>query len=323
MKKKIKVDSNNSESDFFLLKKLSHKSKTDLTSAEYQRLTFFRDNSLEFSELVPEFCKLNYPLDLLDPDQIRSNISDEIIPLVSSIDRQQVIDSTNTSLLESADDQIHGRICLAEYQTAGRGRHGRSWVAPFASGLCFSIGWQFFKKIDQLQLISLLPAVALIRILKSLNLKNVGVKWPNDILCDGDKLAGILIEMPKNISDPNRHTVVIGLGINVYNRAQLIEQPWTSLDQKLDLIPSRSKLAGLLITEIFGLLKKVEEEGFENIRNEWRTYDLLINKPVAVLVGDEKQNGISRGINDDGSIIVEINGELKSFMSGEISLRAV
>ena len=261
--------------------------------------------------------------DLLETEKIRSKIPEKILSLISSIDRYDEIDSTNSALLNLPIDQQHGKICLAEYQTAGRGRYGRDWIAPFASGLCFSLGWKFQKEVKEIQLISLLPAVALIRVLHSLGLKKAGVKWPNDLLCQGEKLAGILIEIPANNS--TSQSIVIGIGINVYNRTGLseqIQQPSTSIDQQLDQVPSRTTLAAMLITELLGLLQIVEKEGLAMIRDEWRRYDVLINTPVKLVSGGNSISGTSRGINDDGSLSVEIDGELKQFFSGEISLRA-
>ncbi len=324
MKKQKKVDVNQSKSDQFLLHKLSHVKTIDLSTKEFQRLQFFNDCGLEFKKLDPVSCQLKYPLDLLDNVQVRSEISEDTARFISAVELESVIDSTNSLLLNLTKDQQHGRVCLAEYQTEGRGRQGRQWVAPFAAGLCLSIGWQLQQKVDQLQLISLLPAVALIRVLKSMGLQNIGAKWPNDVYCEGDKLAGILIEIASSQSDIQ--SIVIGMGINVYNRTVMlanIDQPWTSLDQHLDSVPARSQIAAMLISEIFLLLQTVEQNGLESIREEWRQYDLLINKPVSVVLCQVEQRGFSRGINNDGSISVEINGELRTFMSGEVSLRLV
>jgi len=189
--------------------------------------------------------------------------------------------------------------------------------------LCLSLGWQFRSSVEQLQLISLLPAVALIRVMHRIGLKDARVKWPNDVIYNGQKLAGVLIEIPANNS--GFQAVVIGIGLNVYNRSELSEQilqPWTSIEQQLQVTPSRNELAAMLVTELFELIQTVEQDGLQMIRDEWREYDGLKNTSVNLLNGKQKEKGISRGINDDGSLCVEINGEFKRFSSGEISLRS-
>ncbi len=334
--KLIEVPIKHFESDLALLNKISSSARTGLaqlvtvkndaeTSLQdiYQRLKFFQECGVEFSTLDQKFCQLRYPLDLLDVDKINTKISAKILSLISSFEQHHVIDSTNSRLMNLSADQQHAKVCLTEYQTAGRGRYGRQWIAPFASGLCLSLGWQFRNKVEHLQLISLLPAVALIRVMHKIGLKCAGVKWPKDVICIGQKHPGVLIEIPANNSE--LQAVVIGIGLNVYNRSKLSEQilqPWTSIDQQLEETPSRNELAAMLITEVFGLIQVVEQNGLGMVRDEWRQYDDLKNTSVTLLNGKHKEEGISRGISDDGSLCVEINGELKQFASGEISLRS-
>ena len=330
------MPNNNYESDLALLKSISSATKTNLVDLAstvndakitsqnvYQRLKLFQECGVEFLTLDQHSCQLSSSLDLLDIEKLKKNIPQEILSIIPSFERHNVIDSTNSVLMNLPADQQHAKVCLAEYQTAGRGRHGRQWIAPFASGLCLSLGWQFRSTVEQLQLISLLPAVALIRVMHKVGLKDAGVKWPNDVICNGEKLAGILIEISANSS--GLQAVVIGIGLNVYNRSELSEQilqPWTSVDQQLQTTPARNELAAMLITELFELIQTVEQDGLDMIRGEWREYDGLKNTPVTLINGKRQEQGISRGISDDGSLCVEINGELKQFSSGEISLRS-
>lgn len=289
----------------------------------FQRLKEYQASGVEFLQLDSQSCQLKYPLDLLEIDRIRSGIPEIILSQLSSIERHTVLDSTNSALLNLPAEEQHARVYLAEYQTAGRGRFGRQWVAPFASGLCLSLGWQFQKNIDQFQLISLLPAVAVIRTMHKIGLDEARVKWPNDVICRGHKLAGMLIEI--SAKNPGVQGVVIGVGLNVYNRTEMsaqIQQPWTAIDQQLDSLPARSELAAQLITELLRLIQTIEQGGLTEIRNEWQCYDALKNRSVTLINGKQKQKGISRGISEDGSLCVEINGQLKQFVSGEITLRS-
>ncbi len=265
-------------------------------------------------------CRLSYPLDLLNVVSIKENLAEVITGL--SFDLYGSIDSTNTAISQLAFEEQHAKVCLAEFQTAGRGRHSRQWLAPYASGLCLSLAWRFKRQVEQIQLISLLPAVALVRVLRRLGIEQVGAKWPNDIICSGRKLAGILIEMlPNKLLQP---TIIIGVGLNVYNRSGLVKvpQPITTIEDLLVEVPKRNELAAVLISELVFLLQQAEQSGLESIRDEWQAYDVFNNKPVCFVEGGNSTRGISRGINEDGSLIVETNIGLKSYISGEISLRA-
>ena len=322
-------------SDQALLNRISPTAVTDLSqltngtvgkqfSVEdvYRRLAFFQECGVEFDILQRQYCQLRYPLDLLDIDKIKLRIPENLSSIISAIECHTIVDSTNSTVLNSSVEKQHAKICMAEYQTAGRGRHGRHWLAPLGSGLCLSLGWHFLNKVQHLQLISLLPAVALIRVLHNIGVINAGVKWPNDVICNGQKLAGILIEKSANYSAGQ--AIVIGVGINVYNRSKLseqIQQPWTTIDQQLETVPSRNELVASLITELLCLIRTIEKEGLDDIRDEWRSYDALINTSVSLVNGKQRETGIAQGINDDGSLSVEINGELKRFISGEISIK--
>ncbi len=286
----------------------------------YCRLQFFQACGLAFNQLNKDGCRLEGPLDLLDTDQIHAQLPASVSSLIESLTWHSVTESTNKELLNATLSERGIAVCMAEYQTRGRGRHGRNWIAPFAASLCLSVCSQISRKIDNIQLISFLPAVALIRVLHQIGIQKVGVKWPNDVICNGQKLAGILIDMTA------RGAVVIGIGINVYNRAGYfgrIQQPWTSIDQHLTTVPPRNELTSLILSELVSLMQVMENQGLDGIREEWSTYDLCRDKHVIMDNGSQILEGIAQGITRDGSLCVEIGNETKYFISGEISIRGI
>ena len=287
----------------------------------YHRLKFLQACGMAFDLLNMDRCRLNNRLDLLDKHTILSGFPVSVSQHLASIELHSTLDSTNQYLLEFPQEVFAGRVCLAEYQTAGRGRHGRQWIAPYASGLCLSISWCFASPIERFSLISLLPAVALANVLRDLAIP-VAFKWPNDVICQGKKLAGILIEVPQH--QLQARSVVIGMGVNVYTTPTMqesITQPWVALRELMENCLSRNELATRLIAELVNLLSRVESQGLSVITDAWRQYDMMKDKAVQVWRSQEVYSGIARGINDEGALLLESAGEIREFVSGEVSLR--
>ena len=256
------------------------------------------------------------PLTLLDK---------KIIKKVSGFEHvhvEQILASTNQYLLEKIPDLTNGQTCIAEYQAAGRGRRGREWVSPFASHLYFSMYWRLDAGIEKASGLSLLVGIAVVNALEKLGIQGVGLKWPNDLYYQGKKLAGILIELQAQASDACHS--VIGIGINVRMPAEqgkLIDQPWIDLNTINTLPVDRNQLSGLLIKELHTLLVSYEENGLTPFLSRWFELDCFINQQVNLIVADNVQKGICRGINEQGALLLEIDNEVKPYIGGEISLR--
>ena len=256
------------------------------------------------------------PLTLLD---------ESIIKKVSGFEHvhvEQILASTNQYLLEKIHKLDNGQTCIAEYQAAGRGRRGRDWVSPFASHLYFSMYWRLEAGIERASGLSLLVGIAVVNALEKLGIQGVGLKWPNDLYYQGKKLAGILIELQAQASDACH--AVIGIGINVRmpdEQGRLIDQPWVDLNTINSAPVDRNQLSGLLIKELHTLLAAYEENGLTPFLPRWFELDCFINKKVNLLIADKVQKGLCKGIDDQGALLLEINGEVKSYIGGEISLR--
>ena len=229
--------------------------------------------------------------------------------------------STNRLLMQRQSDiGIHGQVVFAEVQTAGRGRLGRQWQSPFAQQLALSVGWEFAGGVAALEGLSLVVGLAVVDAVAALGVKEAGLKWPNDVLLDGKKLAGVLLELSGDATGPCQ--VVIGIGLNVHlDDCDLIDQPWTSLRQAGYQV-QRNELAAALLDALAKRLKCFAEEGFASLQQDWIARHVYQDQEVSLLGLREGQSGICRGVDAGGALLLEIAGEVKSFNGGEVSLRA-
>jgi BirA family biotin operon repressor/biotin-[acetyl-CoA-carboxylase] ligase len=198
-----------------------------------------------------------------------------------------------------------GAVCLAELQSAGRGRSNRPWLSPFASNLYLSLLWRFELGAAQLSGISLAAGVAVVQALEMLGATNVGLKWPNDLLWQERKLGGILLEFGGNAN--NACYVVTGVGLNVKMPATVqtaIDQPWTDLNNILGPEQiSRNRLAACVLDQIVTAYVDIERNGFISLAELWRRYDLAANRKVALRLPSTIVTGIARGIDTTGALL--------------------
>ena len=238
--------------------------------------------------------------------------------------------STNTLLLQRASSGApSGSVIAAELQTMGRGRQGRPWHSGLGNALTFSLLWRFDCGLSGLSGLSLATGVALMRALQSLGVSGAQLKWPNDVLGAGGKIAGILIEAQGDMLGPS--AVVIGIGMNITLPPQVlqqIDQPVSDLSQLAAVLPQRNLLLAAILRELAKVLREFSANGFAGLREEWENYHQFQNKPVQLLLPDGKViQGIVRGVNPDGALLAEIESvaggqpEIRIFHAGEISLR--
>ena len=259
--------------------------------------------------------------ELLDRDQILNGLSGATRAWLVDLAVFEQIDSTNTYLVNLAQrEDISGRVCLAELQTAGRGRRGRTWLSPVGRNIALSLGRRFSARGEALQSLSLVVGVAVADAVSSFDIPEVRLKWPNDILLGRGKLGGILIEL---IDVGEQPTVVIGVGLNVGSGAQLqgeVDQPVADL---LAVNPriSRDALAAALINSILDYCHEFERSGFGPIRDTWLGLHAYQDCDVEILIGNRAVRGKVRGVTHTGELELESEGRLLRFNSGEVSLR--
>jgi BirA family biotin operon repressor/biotin-[acetyl-CoA-carboxylase] ligase len=267
--------------------------------------------------------RLDRALELLTHEKLAAALSEQSLALISSLEIHHHIDSTNRYLVEQGRlEASTGKVCLAELQTAGKGRRGREWVSPFGNNIYLSIAWQFpqggYAAIAGL---SLAVGVAVIRALREQDLHDVGLKWPNDIYAQGKKLGGILIEVSGEVD--GGCNVVIGVGLNVFlpeSKAASITQAWTDITTMTGQAPSRNTLAGGLLNQLLPMLAAFEEQGLNAYLDEWRRYDCLQGLPATLFIGQQTLEGTVEGVNDDGLLLLKrADGVIQAFASGEVS----
>ncbi len=264
--------------------------------------------------------RLDAPADLLDGDYIQAHLDGKARGLLSTLEIHPAIHSTNRHLLELelAPAPASGHVCLAELQSAGRGRRGRAWISPFASQICCSVAW----RLEDVSALSLVVGIALAEAVNALGITGTGLKWPNDLLWQGSKLAGILIE---TASLPGKqHLAVIGLGLNVNLPAaasQAIDQPWTDLTRASGHTLKRNQVATTLLDHLLPTLEAFSRQGFAPFRTAWERHDLLQDCPVALETPRGTEHGIAAGVNQHGALRLKTSAGLRHFVSGEVSLR--
>jgi BirA family biotin operon repressor/biotin-[acetyl-CoA-carboxylase] ligase len=263
--------------------------------------------------------------------------ADKILEAVASDVRERVrnvavvwsVSSTNTVLL-SRPNPPNGccEVMLAEYQTAGRGRRGRVWLAPPGGSICLSLSWTFRDVPADLGSLGLVIGVCELRALRELGLAEAKLKWPNDVLVADRKLGGVLIELRAESAGPA--CVVIGIGLNVALGAALLERIADTGIVPTDLAtagleqPSRNLVVGRVVASCIRGLLEFEREGLRPFIEEWRDADALRGRMVEVRdAGGDIARGLARGVDLHGALLVETVDEgLKRFISGDVSVRA-
>lgn len=271
---------------------------------------------LEIYSVSGKGYRLAVPLQLLDQDRLSRELAPQMVELVP------VIGSTNQHWLAKLNQLNNGDICVAECQTAGRGRRGRTWVSPFGGQLIMSMYWRLEQGMAAAMGLSLVVGIAVVEALEAQGFSGVELKWPNDLYVNGRKLAGILVEMSGTAGGPCQ--LVIGLGLNLLlpasEQAQ-ISQPFAELAE-LGEIHDRNGLVIALSRHLQHCLSIFEAKGINAFREQWNQLDYFHGKPVRVLMGEQAIHGIARGIDEQGALLLELaDGKIKRYLGGEVSLR--
>ncbi|MBU6519021.1 MULTISPECIES: bifunctional biotin--[acetyl-CoA-carboxylase] ligase/biotin operon repressor BirA [unclassified Pantoea] len=255
------------------------------------------------------------PIQLLNEEAILAHLHQADLAVIP------VIDSTNQYLLDRMDQLNSGYACIAEYQQAGRGRRGRKWFSPFGANLYMSMYWRLEQGPAAAMGLSLVIGIVMAEVIQSLGAADVRVKWPNDLYLQDRKLAGILVELTGKTGDAAQ--IVMGAGINLVMRGEgtaEINQGWINL-QEAGIKINRNELAARLINRLREALPLFERDGLAPFVGRWEALDNFIHRPVKLLIGDREVHGIARGIDKQGGLLLEQDGEIKSWVGGEISLR--
>lgn len=245
----------------------------------------------------------------------------------SKLEVHPVIDSTNSELMrriQSGETLASGTVIVAQMQTAGRGRRGRTWQSPFGANLYYSYYWLLDDGLQAAMGLSIVVGLAVYDTLKALYGIEVQLKWPNDILFDNKKLAGVLVELDGQPQGPCK--LVIGIGLNIkmpQTYSDQIDQPWTDLsllNSNTDVI-DKNKLVAQLTHCLEVRLEEYRQTGLLNMHQEWNQLHAFQEQLVTLATGKRNWQGICEGIDAQGGIKIRQDGEVKTYFGGEISLR--
>jgi BirA family biotin operon repressor/biotin-[acetyl-CoA-carboxylase] ligase len=294
-------------------------------------ITSLTDMGLDIYSVTGKGYKLSEPLTLLNEKKIQQKLNE--LGQKNKVEVHNIIDSTNSYLLRRLPNQNYNlQVCLAEYQDSGRGRRGRKWISPFGSHIYMSMYWYLEQGMATAMGLSVVSALAVSDAIKVLYKIDVQLKWPNDIYFDGVKLAGILIDLEGQALEPCHCVIGIGLNINMPQKsAEQVDQPWTDLQQAISSNTNskqtppttidRNELAAMLITKLSLRLQQHQNEGLLTMVNEWAKQDFYMNKPVRLITGAREKKGICRGINNQGGLLLDVDGQIAPVYGGEVSLR--
>ena len=278
---------------------------------------------LDIYRVTGKGYQLSKKLDLLNSERITHYLNDK--QCSNTVEVHHILDSTNSYLLRKIATQTNnGEVCLAEYQSAGRGRRGRQWISPFGTNLYLSMYRHLEQGMSAAMGLSVVAAIAVFDALKNIYGCNVELKWPNDIYLNSKKLAGILIDLEGQPLEACH--CVIGIGINLSMpeaSAKLVDQPWSDLSTITSHDIDRNKFAAELIIQLNKRLNEHNLTGLKDMLALWHQHDIYYNRPIKIITGKREALGISRGIDIQGALLIEQDGMISSIYGGEISLRGI
>jgi len=238
------------------------------------------------------------------------------------------VDSTSDwlSRQQSGGADIHGKACITEFQSAGRGRRGRNWQGSPYCHLMFSMGWRFQKEAVEMTGLSLSVGVAVADSLRNVSGAPVGLKWPNDLWCGDRKLGGILVDL-NTASKPGTQAIV-GIGINLHEPA--LEhfdpgQPVTDLASNVQgELPSRTSIIAVVMTAVARSLDRFGQHQFGCDRERFNALDVFAGRKVKTSSGETSVEGIGQGVDEFGRYRLRFsNGSVETIISGDLSLSLV
>lgn len=298
-------------------------------SAVWKAVVSLRERGTEIEAITHRGYRLVRPATPLSTAGVLAHLPADIRARLRNGQCLTETTSTNSALLEQgAPPPGQFDFLTAEYQSAGRGRLGRSWLAPPGGGICLSWSWCFEGIGERPGALSLATGVAVLRALQALGLAGVRLKWPNDLVTAGGKLGGILIEMRSEAAGPLH--VVVGLGLNVSLGTAMREFIHAGGNRAADLAelaggdpPARETLVAALLEHNVRLLEDFGQAGFASVREAYLAAEALHDLPVRITGGGSRiVAGIARGVDIDGALLVEHDGERHRIVAGEVSVRA-
>lgn len=291
-------------------------------AAVWKRLDELREAGLPLQAAAGRGYRLELPLELLDAQAICAALPDAVRARFGDIAVHWDIDSTSSELLRTAAAHGDLAVCLAEQQSAGRGRRGRQWQSPPLCNLYLSVLKRFARGMGSLAGLSLAVGVAVAQALERCGAPALALKWPNDVLAGDGKLAGILVELGGEFLGPCH--AVIGIGVNVYLPASVraaIDQPVADLAAICAPLPSRNRVVAALLAELAGVLDRFDAEGFAGLSAAFLQRDRLLGQALTLTDANGLQHGIGAGVDARGALLLRQGDTIARFDSAEVTVR--
>ncbi len=259
--------------------------------------------------------RLSRPLSLLRLDVLQASFPSLPIYTYDSIQ------STNEQAKNLLATCTAPFAVLAEHQTLGRGRRGRQWCSPFGQNLYLSFAWPVTEGMAQIDGLSLVVGLAVVRAIKQVAGISAKLKWPNDVLVNDCKVAGILLELVGDPADLCHVVIGIGVNLNMVGINQNIDQQWTSLCKETGQQVDRTQFAQCVLEQLDRYLDKQSTFGFTSLKHEWLGEHAWQGCNVVLSSGHEIVRGQISGIGDKGELCLIVDGKERLFIGGELSLR--
>lgn len=247
----------------------------------------------------------------LDADEIRRYANDPVRERLATIDVFAEVESTNSFLMQEPGPEP-GMISIAatSNQTAGRGRHGKTWLSPPGSGLCLSVAYTFSTQPENLPALTLVLGLGVVHALEELGATDVEIKWPNDLVALDGKLGGILTEVQQRSG--GGVTIITGIGINVDLQSKLdfgMETDWArnvvDLNSICEVSPTQEEIAGTMASHLLQAFVDFEHSGFTAVADKWSRYDWLLGREITIDTADRQFSGVGAGVADDGALLID------------------
>jgi BirA family biotin operon repressor/biotin-[acetyl-CoA-carboxylase] ligase len=256
----------------------------------------------------------------INSDTLARQLEAEFADSFAQICVLDVIDSSNAEAARRIEaGQESSQLIVARSQSAGRGRRGRQWLSPMDAGLYISLTRSFSQSPDELRGLSLVTALTVQEAVHSLGLSEARVKWPNDVLVQERKLAGILLE---TCPHGEGNVIIFGIGINLALPDQLLEgldRPVTDLQREMGRAVRQSELLSGLLPRWLANVDLFQRQGFAAFVERWNACDSYRGAAIDIINGNHRQRGISRGVNEEGALLLDTGQGLERISGGEVS----
>lgn len=289
----------------------------------WQAIELLREYGLEIHAVKGKGYSLLNAIELLSKEAIQQHISPQAVDKLT-VEVLNQTDSTNDYVKRSLPHINPNHLTVAEGQVKGRGRMGRGWYSPLTKNIAMSYYATVKVPSKDLGKLSLMVACCVMNSIVELigDYPGLGIKWPNDIWYNGSKLCGILIDSFQDKSDASVTHLIIGIGINTHKLDKsFVVDDVTSIEEIIGRLVSRNQLVAIIVNHLAAQLEQCEQIGFSSMMDTWNKYDLLNGREVTITQGKDTMQGLCKGINPLGALMVQHNNITKSFLSADVKVR--